>query len=80
MEFLTDFIDGVAGFFVAIWSFFSGIVNNLMMLVEYIGLAVTTAYNLIATLPTWLQAFAFATILVAVLYLILGREAGGSSD
>ena len=50
------------------------------MLVEYIGLASTTAYNLVASLPTWLQAFATATILVSILYLILGRETGGNSE
>lgn len=50
------------------------------MLGKYIGLAATTAYNLIATLPTWLQAIATATILIAILFMILGREAGGNSD
>lgn len=80
MEFLTNFIDSFTSIIQSVWNFFSGIVNNVVMLGKYIGLAATTAYNLIASLPTWLQAIASATILIAILYMILGREAGGDSD
>lgn len=80
MEFLANFVDGVAGFFEAIWGFFSGVIGQMQMLGEYIALASTTAYSLVDTLPPWLQAFATATILIAIIYLILGRDAGGSSD
>ncbi len=80
MEFLQNFIDGLVGVIEGVWNFFGGIINNLAMLVQYIGLAATTCYNLIASLPTWLQASATATILISILYMILGRTAGGSTD
>ena len=80
MQAIYDFIEGITGTIEAVWNFFGSIINNLKMLVEYIGLASSTAYNLVATLPTWLQALATATILISILYIILGREAGGNSD
>lgn len=80
MQFITDFIDSISSMLQGVWDFFGGLINNIVMLGEYIGLASTTAYNLIASLPTWLQAIATATILIAILYMILGREAGGNSD
>lgn len=79
MDFLTDFIDSISSIIQGVWNFFSGLVNNIVMLGKYIGLAASTAYNLIASLPTWLQAIATATILIAILFMILGREAGGDS-
>lgn len=80
MQFITDFIDSISSMLQGVWDFFGGLINNIVMLGEYIGLASSTAYNLIASLPTWLQAIATATILIAILYMILGREAGGNSD
>ena len=80
MEAIIDFLEGLSGTIEAVWNFFGSIINNLKMLVQYIGLASTTAYNLVATLPTWLQALATATILISILYLILGRNTGGNSD
>ncbi len=74
------FLEGFSNTIEAVWNFFGSIINNLKMLVQYIGLASTTAYNLVATLPTWLQALATATILISILYLILGRNTGGNSD
>lgn len=80
MQSIYDFISGLSNTIEAVWNFFGSIINNLKMLVQYIGLASTTAYNLVATLPTWLQALATATILISILYLILGRNTGGNSD
>lgn len=65
---------------VTVFDFFKQLISNLMMLFEYIGLAATTAYNLVASLPTWLQAFGTATILISILYLILGRSTGGDKS
>ena len=66
--------------FDTIYGFFSGFIDNLVQLFKYIGLAATTAYNLVASLPPWLQAFGTATVLVSVLFMILGRTTGGSKS
>ena len=80
MEFLTKFIDGLTGIIEAVWGFFTGLIDNFIMLFEYIGIASTTAYNLVASLPTWLQAFGTVTVLVSVIFMILGRETGGDKS
>lgn len=80
MEFITKFIDGFTGIIEAVWGFFSGLIDNFIMLYEYIVIASTTAYNLVASLPTWLQAFGTVTVLVSVIFMILGRETGGDKS
>ena len=55
------------------------LVNLVKSMIDLIRLLITTTantYTLIATLPSWLIAFATATISVAVLYVILGRSNG----
>lgn len=55
------------------------LINLVKSLFEMIKILVTTVTNtttLILTLPPWLIAFATATIGVAVLYVIIGRETG----
>ena len=80
MEFIQNFIDWFTNMFDTIYGFFSGFIDNLVQLFKYIGLAATTAYNLVASLPPWLQAFGTATVLVSVLFMILGRTTGGSKS
>lgn len=77
MDYITDALESIITFFETVFGFFESIVDNLSMLMEYIALATTTGYNFVATLPTWLQAFGTATILVSVLYMLIGRESGG---
>ena len=52
------------------------LIDNLILLVKYLGIAVKMCYDCIAMLPEWLQAFAFLTITISVLYMILGRQGG----
>lgn len=80
MEFLNNFIDGLTGIIETVYGFFSGFIDNSIMLFKYIGIASTTAYNLVASLPTWLQAFGTVTVLISVIFMILGRETGGDKS
>lgn len=73
MQAILDVFNSVLGVF---GDFFT----SLFQFVKYIGSGATLAYNLVASLPTWLQAFGSATILISVLYLILGRETGGNKN
>lgn len=77
MDYITQFFEGISSTINAVVDFFQGLVENFLMFFEYLGVATTTAYNLIASLPSWLQAFGSICILVSVLYLILGRDEGG---
>lgn len=78
MKWLIDAISWIVNLFKTIWSFFLGLIDNLIMLVGYIGDALRLAYNMVDSLPAWLKVFAFLTLSVTVLYLVLGRNTGGS--
>lgn len=80
MESILQFIESISSTIDSVMNFFKQLVNNLVMLGQYIGLAASTSYNLVASLPTWLQAFGTATILISILYLIVGRSTGGDKS
>lgn len=57
------------------------IINLIKSLVDLIRLLATTFTNAMmvaTTLPSWLIAFVTASISIAVLYMIIGRNAGKS--
>lgn len=65
----------VNGIIMAI-QFLINLVKSLFEMIKLIGTTLTNTTTLILTLPPWLIAFATATIGVAVLYIIIGRETG----
>lgn len=56
--------------------FLINLVKSLFEMIKLIGTTLTNTLTLILTLPPWLIAFATASIGVAVLYIIVGRETG----
>ena len=80
MEFITNFIDWIKNLIDTVWGFLTGFIENLVLLFKYIGIAANLAYDLIAGLPDWLQVFGTVTILVSVIFMILGRETGGDKS
>lgn len=57
------------------------IVNMVKSLVDLIRLLTTTlanVTNIAITLPSWLIAFVTASVGIAILYIIIGRNAGKS--
>lgn len=79
MQGILDGIDFIIATIKSVWEFFTGLVENLILLVKYIGKALSLATQCVAEMPTWLQVFALVTISVSILYLILGREGGKSN-
>lgn len=77
MQFIQDFIDGLVGVIESVYGFFSGLVNNFILFFQYLGISMTTAKNIVSTLPDWLQVFGTVCLTICVLYMILGRETGG---
>lgn len=80
MEFITNFIDWIKNIIDSVVDFFTGFIENLVLLFKYIGIAASMAYDLIAGLPDWLQVFGTVTIVVSVIFMILGRETGGDKS
>lgn len=80
MQYIINFIDWITNTITSLWDLLVGLIENLILLVEYIGIAAELAFNIIGTLPDWLQAFGFITITVSILYMILGRNTGGTKE
>lgn len=57
-----------------------GIFNTIAMVFKYLITIVQLAFNVIATLPDWLKAFAVITIAITIAYFIIGRNAGKNGD
>lgn len=76
MDYLTQFFEGISSAINTVVEFFQSFISNMRMFFDYLSIAKTTAQNLIATLPDWLQVFGTICILISVLYLILGRDEG----
>lgn len=76
MKAIKNAIETIINFFESIWDFITGIVDNTVMLLDYLGVVAELCYDTIASMPTWLQAFGTITILISVLYMILGRQGG----
>lgn len=80
MDFIIDFIDSISSMLSTVWDFFTGLIDNFVQFFSYLGVAVKLAYNIVGSLPTWLSAFALPTVLISVVFIILGRETGGSKN
>lgn len=61
-----------------LFDFVSDFIGNLFTFFEYLMLSVGGATQLVLTLPYWLQGFGSITITVIVIYMIVGRRAGGN--
>ena len=77
MKYIIDFIDWIISTVETLWGFVTSLIDNTLKLFEYLGVVANIAKNAIATMPPWLQTFAFITVFIAVLYMILGRDSGG---
>lgn len=77
MQFIQDFIDGFVGIIESVYGFFSGLVNNFILFFQYLVISMSTSKNIVSTLPDWLQVFGTVCLTICVLYMVLGREAGG---
>lgn len=80
MEYLLSFFEWLGDALSSLWDFLSSTFENLSTFVKYLANAVSLAYEIIATLPTWLQGFAIITLLVSLVYLIVGRSTGGDKS
>lgn len=83
---MTGIFKGIQSMISTVQSIVDGIVIGIKFLInlvksigQLIQLLITTlanTTNIILTLPSWLIAFATATLGVAILYMVLGRQTG----
>lgn len=70
----TFLIDTIKMIFGIIGSIFTTLGLAIRYLITIVGLA----FNVVATLPEWLQAFCLITIAISIVYFLIGRETGKS--
>lgn len=80
MEYILNFVDWMKNLFETIFGFFTGFLDKLTLAFQYIKLAGNVAYDMIDSLPDFLKVFATITIVISVLYIVLGRETGGVKE
>ncbi len=80
MSFITDAIDWLVNLISTIWDFFQGLLENFLMFFKYLASVSNLSKELIFSMPSWLQTFGIITLTVSILYLILGRQTGGSKE
>lgn len=56
--------------------FLINLVKSIGQLIQLLITTLGNTSNIILTLPSWLIAFATATLGVAILYMVLGRQTG----
>lgn len=71
---LKWFIDIIKLLFNTLMNIFKILGKVFQILFQIVNIAFTT----ILSMPTWLQAFMVITIIVSVMYVVLGRESGKS--
>ncbi len=52
--------------------------STIGMVFKYLITIVNMAFNIIATFPPWIKAFATITISISIAYFIIGRNVGKS--
>lgn len=77
IQFLQTFFQSIAEFFSKIWSFLTGIFDELAQFFRMLKPAMQFVLSLLKSLPAVYWLFGVAMILVLIVYLILGRESGG---
>lgn len=80
MSFLVEAFEWIINTVTMVIDFFISFVDSLTLLFQYLGVVANICYSCIATLPSWLQTFAFITVAICILYMILGRNSGGKNN
>lgn len=73
MKKIISAIKGIFEIFEILFGFVESLVENMLMLVEYLTQAIKISLSFIGTLPIWLLTFAEITLAVCVAYKLLGR-------
>lgn len=69
----------IINFFTTIFDIVMGFFETIVTIFRYLLTIVNLAFTALATLPSWLQAFAVITVSLSIAYFVMGRS-GGKSD
>lgn len=77
LEMIQSFFTSVGEFFSKIWDFIVMIWEELTQFFKILSPALRFFQSLLSSLPPVFLAFGLAMLVVLILYVILGRTAGG---
>lgn len=62
----------------SIWEFIQNIFSGLTVAFDILGRIITMAIEFLLTWPAYIQAFAVVTIIISVVFFLVGRTSGKS--
>lgn len=78
MKAIVDGFNWLIDTITTLFDFVSDFISNIFTFFEYLSISTVGASQLVSSLPYWLKGFGTITITVIVIYLIVGRKAGGT--
>ena len=78
LQTLANFFQWFWDILTSIYNLVGSLVKGLLNLIKALPSIISTATNAIGYLPSVLIVFATLTITISVVYLIVGRDTGGS--
>lgn len=76
---MFKFFDWFFGTVSSLWNFLISMIKGLLQLISLIPSAVNSLTTAIGILPSILVAFATATVTIATIFIIAGRQGGGQN-
>lgn len=76
---MTAFFDMVRTFFETCWMFIESVFTGMLRLIKLIPSALGVFQDAISFMPDFLSTFAYLTIIICILSLILGWRSGGQN-
>lgn len=76
-SFITELGQSIAEFFTNIWSFLTWVWDQITQFFKILAPALSFFQSLLSSIPPLFLAFAVAILVVLIIYIILGRNAGG---
>lgn len=77
IQFFADFFQQIASFFSSVWQIVTYVFQELLQFFRTVGAGLKFVWSIITLVPPLYLGFGFALVLVLLIYLIIGRTAGG---
>lgn len=76
-QWLQDIFIRISDFFSAIWDFVQLAVSKIIELFSVVAKALNFGYEILRSLPSFYLIFGILLLSVLIIYIIIGRSAGG---
>lgn len=80
MQFIIDTFAMIFNYIKFTFEYFISFVKNVFSLLKYLRVIQEISYEVLLSLPSFVQPFVVLTVTVSILYVILGASAGGKGN